>query len=71
MSSYLGMFAFFSFIFDTIFYIALAIAGNEFYRWDQKERMLFRSYPQSRRNDPVKDQISRAMTWRSNRVFIG
>jgi hypothetical protein len=28
-----GVFALFSFLFDTIFYAAFAIAGNEFYRW--------------------------------------
>jgi hypothetical protein len=30
---YLGSFAFFSFLFDAIFYMSLAIAGIEFYRW--------------------------------------
>jgi len=28
-----GVFAVFSFLFDTVFYAAVALAGNEFYRW--------------------------------------
>jgi hypothetical protein len=35
---YLGSFAFFSFLFDAIFYVSLAIAGIEFYRWAKRKK---------------------------------
>ncbi len=35
-----GVFATFSFLFDTIFYAAFAIAGNEFYRWEKRQNTL-------------------------------
>ena len=37
-----GLFASFSFLFDTIFYAAFAIAGNEFYRWVKGQNTLTR-----------------------------
>jgi hypothetical protein len=33
-----GIFPFFAFLFDTIFYAAFALAGNEFYRWGKVKR---------------------------------
>lgn len=35
-----GLFALFSFLFDTIFYAAFAMAGNEFYRWAKRQNIL-------------------------------
>ena len=32
-----GVFALFSFLFDTMFYAAFAMAGNEFYRWTERK----------------------------------
>jgi len=37
-----GLFALFSFLFDTVFYSAFAIAGNEFYRWAKGQNTLTR-----------------------------
>jgi len=40
-----GVFAVFSLLFDTIFYAAFAIAGNEFYRWAKERWTTPRQYP--------------------------
>ena len=37
-----GVFAVFSFLFDTVFFAAVALAGNEFYRWVKGQNTLTR-----------------------------
>ncbi len=50
-----GVFAAFSFLFDTMFYAAFAIAGNEFYQWAKtRGRQRHGSLPESHKENALK-----------------